>query len=481
MVCFFIDLQSHNISNSIHFFIEFNQKCYNCALKFIYKKKVSMAEQFRVVIESVDYEGKGIARIDGKTVFVDGALSGEEVLIEIVKRRSNFDKAKLVEIITPSAKRVIPECPSYGVCGGCSMQHVSSDAQIEIKQQVLVDNLKHLGNVSAEEILPPLAGTPWGYRHRSRLSARYVAKKGGALVGFREKGAPYVVDMNECKILPEHVSALIPALKTLVSNLSIKAAVPQIEVAVGNHVTVLVMRNMESLTSQDESFVRQFIDENSNESTPLQFWLQPKGPDTCYPFYPTETPKLNYELADFKIDMPYYPSEFTQVNPYINQAMVNLAMSLLDPQPNEVIADFFCGIGNFTLPIAQSARQVVGIEGADPLVKRAKQNAEYNGLGDKVSYQVANLFKIDSEWLAKLGSFDKWLIDPPRDGAFELVKSITPETAPQLIVYVSCNPATLARDAGVLVDTHGYRLLKAGVMNMFPHTSHVESIALFVR
>lgn len=440
-----------------------------------------MAEQYTVTIESVDYEGKGIARIEGKTVFVYGALAGEEVLIEIVKRKPSFDKAKLVEIIQASPKRVTPDCPNYGVCGGCSMQHVSFDEQIRIKQQVLTDNLQHLGNVVAEEIMSPLAGVPWGYRHRARLSARYVAKKGGALVGFREKGAPYVLDMHQCLILPAHVSALITPLRELVSGLSIRDRVPQIEVAVGTQITILVIRNMDALNPEDEQLVRQFIEQYSSLESPLQIWLQPKGPETCYPFYPVDAPKLSYTIQRFSLDMPYNPSEFTQVNPYINEEMLALSMELLAPQAHEVIADFFCGIGNFTLPIARMAKQVVGIEGADALVKRAKQNAIHNGLGDKVAYQVCNLFTIDDVWLQKLGHFDKWLIDPPRDGAFELVKSITPQTAPKRIVYVSCNPATLARDAGVLVHTHGYRLLKAGVMNMFPHTSHVESIALFER
>lgn len=440
-----------------------------------------MAEQYTVTIESVDYEGKGIARIEGKTVFVYGALTGEEVLIEIVKRKPSFDKAKLVEIIQASPKRVTPECPNYGVCGGCSMQHVSFDEQIRIKQQVLTDNLQHLGNVVAEEIMSPLAGVPWGYRHRARLSARYVAKKGGALVGFREKGEPYVLDMHQCLILPAHVSALITPLRELVSALSIRDKIPQIEVAVGTQVTILVIRNMDALNPEDEQLIRQFIEQYSSLENPLQIWLQPKGPETCYPFYPIDAPKLSYTIQRFRLDMPYNPSEFTQVNPYINEEMLALSMELLAPQAHEVIADFFCGIGNFTLPIARLAKQVVGIEGADALVKRAKQNAIHNGLGDKVAYQVCNLFTIDDVWLQKLGHFDKWLIDPPRDGAFELVKSITPQTAPKRIVYVSCNPATLARDAGVLVHTHGYRLLKAGVMNMFPHTSHVESIALFER
>lgn len=438
-----------------------------------------MTDQLIVTIESVDYEGKGIARINGKTVFIDGALAGEEVAIAITKRKPSFDKAKIIEILRPSPERVTPECPNFGMCGGCSMQHVSFAEQIRIKQQVLIDNLKHIGDVEASEIIPPIEGVPWGYRHRGRLSARYVAKKGGALVGFREKASPYVADMTECRILPKDVSDLIPVLRSLVTELSIKDRIPQIEVAVGSHVTIFVIRNMEALTAEDEQLIRSMVDNHSTKERAVQIWLQPKGPETCYPLYPQEAPKLSYEIKRFTIEMPYYPSEFTQVNPYINEDMVGLAMDLLEPQANEVIADFFCGIGNFTLPIAKSAKQVVGIEGADALVKRAKQNADYNGLGDKVAYQVCNLFTIDEKWVTELGQFDKWLIDPPRDGAFELVQSITLQSAPKRIVYVSCNPATLARDAGVLVNTKGYKLVKAGIMNMFPHTSHVESIALF--
>lgn len=438
-----------------------------------------MNEQLEVVIESVDFEGKGVARVDGKTVFIDGALANEKVKIEIIKRKPSFDKAKIVEILEPSPHRVTPECPNYGMCGGCSMQHISFEEQVNIKQKVLVDNFAHIGGVAAEEILPPLKGVPWGYRHRGRLSARFVMKKGGALVGFREKASQYVADMHECKVLPTHVSALIDPLRELVGALSIRERIPQIEVAIGSNVTIFVIRNMEALQTSDETIIKDFVHKYSSAELPLQIWLQPKGPETCYPLYPLDAPSLSYEIKRFAIDMPYYPSEFTQVNPHINEEMLGLAMELLDPQESEVIADFFCGIGNFTLPIARSAKQVVGIEGSDALVKRAHQNAKHNQLDSKVSYQVCNLFTINEQWVKDLGKFDKWLIDPPRDGADELVKSITPDSAPKRIVYVSCNPATLARDASTLVKIHGYRLRKAGVMNMFPHTSHVESIALF--
>ena len=439
--------------------------------------------QQTVMIESIDFEGKGVAKVDGKTVFVKGALPQEEVIIEIVRRKANFDTAKLIEIITPSPKRVTPDCPNFTLCGGCSLQHIEFKTQVEYKQQTLMENLQHIGNVTLgrDKFLSPLYGKPWEYRQRARLSAKNVDKKGGLLVGFRENGAPYVVDMNECLVLPKHISNLIPLMRQEFVKLSIKTKLPQIEVAVGDRISVLVLRNMEEITAADEEILINFVDKYSTNENPLQIWLQPKGPETCYPFYPLDAPQLSYSLADFGIEMPYYPSEFTQVNTELNNKMVNLALELLAPQAHELIADFFCGIGNFTLPIAKTARQVIGVEGSDQLVKRARQNALSNNLGENVSYQVCNLFKIDSEWLSSLGKLDKWLIDPPRDGAYELVKSITKETAPMRIVYVSCNPSTLARDAGVLVNDHGYKLVKCGVMNMFPHTTHVESIALFER
>ncbi len=437
--------------------------------------------QITVTIESIDFEGKGVARIDGKTFFIKGALPNEEVIIEIVRRKANFDTAKLIEIIKSSPNRITPDCPNFAMCGGCPLQHIEFKTQVAYKQQTLIDNIQHIGNVivGTEQTLPALYGTPWGYRQRARLSAKNVDKKGGLLVGFRETGAPYVVDMTECLVLPKHISNLIPLMRQEFVKLSIKSRLPQIEVAVGADISVLVLRNMEDITSADEDILRKFVDNHSSNTYPIQIWLQPKGPDTCYPFYPLDAPQLSYKLANFNIEMPYYPSEFTQVNTQINEQMVALAMELLNPQVNEIIADFFCGIGNFTLPIAQKAKQVIGIEGSDQLVKRARQNAIYNNLGENVTYQVCNLFKIDDNWLKELGKIDKWLIDPPRDGAYELVKSITKETAPNIIVYVSCNPATLARDTGVLVNEHGYTLVKTGVMNMFPHTTHVESIALF--
>lgn len=447
-----------------------------------------MEKNITVTIESIDIEGRGIARNNGKTIFIDGALPGEIAEIEIYKSKANFDKAKVTNLLKKSSERITPKCPNFGICGGCSMQHLEFKSQVEYKEKVLIDNLKHIGKVTPNTILNPLYGEEWNYRHRARLSVRFVAKKGGTLVGFREKSSSFVADMNECLILPTSISDLIPQLRELINNLSIKDRIPQIEVAVGDEVQILVFRIMEQLTQTDEDLIKAFVDKvnmqpNSSLSLkPLQVWLQPAGPNSCYPFYPSSSYQLSYHLEipkDKKLTIPYFPTEFTQVNPKLNNQMVNQALSLLQPQEDEKIADFFCGIGNFTLAIANFANEVLGIEGSIELVNRAKENAKYNSLGHKTNYISTNLFKVDEKWLIELGKFDKWLIDPPRDGAVELIKAITPQIAPKRIIYVSCNPATLARDAAILVNVHGYKLVQAGVMNMFPHTSHVESIAQF--
>ncbi|MDE2310648.1 MAG: methyltransferase domain-containing protein, partial [Betaproteobacteria bacterium] len=310
----------------------------------------------------------------------------------------------------------------------------------------------------------------------ARLSVRHVLKKGKTLVGFREKNGKYVADMRHCEILPPRIASLLPLLGELNESFTIRDALPQIEVALGEHVDVLVLRILHALSPADEVAIKQFADTHQ-----VQFWLQTKGPETVVPFYPLDAPPLTYSLPEFGITMPFAPTEFTQVNNEMNRLMVSRAMRLLDPQPGERIADFFCGLGNFTLPIARSGAQVMGVEGSAALVKRAGQNAKYNGLSDNIQFAAMNLFEMDEATLAQLGSFDKWLVDPPRDGAIELMKSISVETAPRRIVYVSCSPPTLARDAAVLVHVKGYTLRTAGVMNMFPHTSHVESIAVFDR
>ncbi|MCX8514598.1 MAG: 23S rRNA (uracil(1939)-C(5))-methyltransferase RlmD [Burkholderiales bacterium] len=432
----------------------------------------------QVRIESIDIAGNGIAHIEGKTIFIHDVLPDELVDIEIYQDKKSFARANLVKIVEKSKLRVDPICPHYGVCGGCSLQHLDYSAQIDSKQKVLIDNLKHIGNTLPENILAPISGQAVGYRHKARLSARFVTKKNSVLVGFHEKSSSFIADMQQCTNLPAHISNLIMPLRQMLATLSIYNKLPQVEVAVGDHVSVLVLRIMEPLTVADEEIIKAFVDNVTNQVA-IQIWLQPKGPDSCYPFYPSNMPQLSYTLPNFKIEMPFLPTEFTQVNPEINQKMVDLAVQLLEPTANDTVADFFCGIGNFTLPIATLAKKVIGIEGSNQLVQRAMANAAHNNLSHKTSYSMANLFKITSQWLDNLGKIDKWLIDPPRDGALELVKLINSTNAPKRIVYVSCNPATLARDSAILVNLHNYKLKHAGVMNMFPHTSHVESIAVF--
>lgn len=438
--------------------------------------KQGLASAAPVTIEALDQEGRGIAHADGKVIFIEGALIGEQVRYAVFRKKASFENAVVTDILHPAATRVAPRCPHFGVCGGCSMQHLDAAAQVAVKQRVLEDSLARIGKVRPETMLPPIHGMSWGYRQRARLSVRRVEKKGKTLVGFHEKRSSFVADLSCCEILPPRISALIPALSALVDGLSIRERLPQIEVACGERVDVLVLRVMEPLSAQDEERVRAFADAHG-----IQFWLQPKGPDSCHPFHPLQAPALTYTLPEFGVEMPFAPTEFTQVNHQLNRVMVHRALRLLEVQAGERVADFFCGLGNFTLPIARSGARVLGIEGSPALVARARQGAMHHGLQGNAEFKAMNLFEMDEAGLAALGTFDKWLVDPPRDGAVELVKAITPATAPRRIVYVSCNPATLARDAAVLVQVQGYVLRAAGVMNMFPQTSHVESIAVFER
>ncbi len=434
------------------------------------------------IVESLDQEGRGVAHVDGKTIFIDGALPQEKVTYQSHHIKASYEIANVVEVLKQSNQRVTPKCPHFGVCGGCKLQHLDSAAQVAAKQRLLENDLKHIGKVKAENMLPPLYGPTWGYRHKARLSVKYVEKKQRVLVGFNEKATRYVADMNSCEVLVPEVSRLIAPLQDLIVQLSIRDKLPQIELAVGEGsnntresagVIVLILRIMDAMNANDEALLKTFADAHA-----VQIWTQTKGPDTIKPYWPEASPILAYSLPEFGLNYPFKPNEFTQVNPQINQVMIRRAMQLLKPQASEKIADFFCGIGNFTLPIARSGAQVLGLEGLVNLVDRAVESAALNKISN-VKFGVADLFKMTEASLAELGLFDKWLIDPPRDGAFELVKAITPQTAPKRIVYVSCNPATLARDVGVLVNEKGYTLSAAGVINMFPHTAHVESIALF--
>jgi 23S rRNA (uracil1939-C5)-methyltransferase len=431
-----------------------------------------------VLITSLDQEGRGIARLDGKAVFIEGALIGEQVSIEVFQRKPSYEQARAVAIHTASPARVIPRCPHFGTCGGCSLQHAEASAQVAAKQRVLEGALWHIGRVRAQQMLAPIHGPTWEYRQRARLSVRDVPKKGGVLVGFREKKSSYVTDMTSCAVLPAKISALLPDLRALVGRLSIHDRLPQIELACGESadgaVYALVLRILVAPSIADEREFVAFADRHQ-----VHIWLQSGGPATVRPFYPAAS-NLVYALPDFGVSFAFDPTDFTQVNADVNRVLVRRAMGLLDPAPGEHIADFFCGLGNFTLPIARRGANVIGIEGSTTLIRRAEANAARNGLATSVKFATANLFEATAESVAAFGDLDKALIDPPREGAIALVKAL-PANRLARIVYVSCNPATLARDAAVLVSQHGYTLRAAGIANMFPHTAHVESIALFER
>ena len=434
----------------------------------------------RLQIDSLDLDARGVARsASGKVVFVDNALPGERVQARISRSKRNWEQGVAVAWERVASSREVPLCPHFGVCGGCSMQHVDASSQLAFKQRVLEDDLWHLSRLKAQTLLRPIAGPSWGYRTRARLAVRLVPKKGGVLVGFHEKRSSYIADMRSCAILPRRVSDLLLPLRELVAGLSQPDRMPQIELAMGDTVIALVLRHLEPLTDDDMLRLRTFGAQHG-----VQWWLQPKGPDSVTLLDPGAE-QLSYDLPEFGIRMPFRPTDFTQVNPAINRVMVARALRLLDVQPTDRVIDWFCGLGNFTLPIATQARQVLGVEGSAALVARALDNAFRNDLQDKAVFTARNLFEITVDDLLAFGPAERWLIDPPREGALALCKALVEAgevfVPPRRIVYVSCNPATLARDAGLLVHQAGYVLRAAGVMNMFPHTAHVESMAVFER
>ena len=427
-------------------------------------------------IESIDHEGVGVAHVDGKVTFIEGGITGELVVFARRRSRGNFDLATVTGIVRESSQRVKARCEYFGVCGGCAMQHIEPAAQVAAKQRVLEDNLARIGKVAPESILPPIHGPAWGYRHRARLSVHYVAKKGGVLVGFHERKSSFVADVRSCEVLPPAVSRLIVPLREMFTTMALRERLPQVELAVGESVTVLVLRHLDPVEEEDRAKLRAFADRHG-----IQWWFQPKGPETAHPFYPEDSPALDYRLPEFGVAIGFRPTEFTQVNAAVNRALVKRAVGLLDPRPGERVGDLFCGLGNFTLAIASRGAQVVGMEGAATLTARGEENARANGLEGLASFLTCDLYADAPGAIARLGVVDKLLIDPPRDGAMEICKALPDAGAPSRIVYVSCSPSTLARDAGVLVNVKGYRLLGAGVVNMFPHTGHVESIAVFSR
>jgi 23S rRNA (uracil1939-C5)-methyltransferase len=436
-------------------------------------------------VESLDLEAQGVAHnAEGKVVFIEGALPGERVQVQVHRRKNQWEQASVTALARESAQRVRPACPHFGLhagaCGGCKMQHLHPAAQVAVKQRALEDGLWHLAKVKPERVMRPIEGPAWGYRDRARLSVRHVAKKGTVLVGFHERKSRYIADMRVCPVLPPPVSALLMPLRALVMSMDARETLPQIELAKGDSVLALVLRHLEPLCAADQQRLREF-----GAAHGVQWWLQPKGPDSVLRL-DDGGEQLAYALPEYGVTMPFKPTDFTQVNPHINRVLVQRAVGLLDPRHDERVIDWFCGLGNFTLPLATRAREVLGIEGSGVLVERARDNARRNGL--QADFAVRNLFELTPQALEADGRADKWLVDPPREGAFalakaaaELVQGGSAWVPPSRIVYVSCNPATLARDAGLLVHQAGYRCAAAGVVNMFPHTAHVESIAVFER
>ena len=458
-----------------------------------------------LLVESLDLEAQGVAhRADGKVVFIKGALPFELVSVNVHRKKNNWEQGMVSAIHRESSQRVQPGCPHFGLhegaCGGCKMQHLHSSAQVAVKQRVLEDNLWHLGKVKADNILRPIEGPAWGYRYRARISVRHVRKKGTVLVGFHERKSGYVADMKECPVLPPHVSALLLPLRALITRMDAIETCPQIELACGDSVIALVLRHMEPLSDGDLALLRDF----AARHTGVQWWLQPNGVESVL-LLDEGGEELSYDLPEFGIHMPFKPTDFTQVNPHINRVLVSRALRLLDVQAHERVIDWFCGLGNFTLPLATRAREVLGIEGSEALVARSRQNFKLNQALAPVNkalaatkFAVRNLFEMTPDLLIEDGVADKWLVDPPREGAMSLVQALAdlhqqkldplnhPATVgfadwtpPKRIVYVSCNPSTLARDADILVHQGGYRCALAGVVNMFPHTAHVESMAVF--
>lgn len=426
-----------------------------------------------VEIESLTHDGRGVARLDGKTVFVAGALPGERALIRYSKRHRNYDEARVEELLSRSVDRVEPRCPHFGICGGCAFQHLPAGRQIEVKQNVLAENFERIGKVSPERWLPPLGDEEWGYRRKGRLSVKWVEQKNKAVVGFREDNPRFIADLSVCHTLLPEVGQRIDALSELIGSLEARREIAQIEIAAGDDTVALVFRHLLPLVEADREKLKAFGVQHD-----LAILLQPKGPDSVHPLWP-ETLDLHFRIVDADVDLAFKPLDFIQVNAGMNQRMIRRTLDLLDVQADDVVLDLFCGLGNFTLPIARRAAAVVGVEGDEGLVARAAANAERNGI-DNARFHAADLLLNHASAAWARGEYGKLLLDPPRSGAAAVLDYL-PRKGTDRIVYVSCHPGSLARDAGILVNRHGFRLAEAGVMDMFPHTAHVESIALFIR
>ncbi|VAW79322.1 23S rRNA (uracil(1939)-C(5))-methyltransferase [hydrothermal vent metagenome] len=425
----------------------------------------------RVTIESMTHDGRGVAHVEGKAVFVDGALPGEELSFMYTARSRKHDEGRLCELFQASDQRVEPKCEYFEICGGCSLQHQSPEGQILGKQQILLDNLERIGKVRPERVLASLTAPVWGYRNKARLGVKYVRKKGRVLVGFREKRKPFLADIRQCEVLHPSVGLRLDELAKMIQGMEARERIAQIEVAVGEKTTTLVFRNLDPLSDGDTQILKDYAQQSG-----LHIWLQPGGPDTVAPLWPQDS-QLSYHLQDHDIEMQFQPTDFTQVNVEINRSMILQALDLLEIDSDSRVLDLFCGLGNFTLPLARRAAHVTGVEGDVGLVQRARENATRNGINN-VEYHAVDLTQdpAGQSWMQQ--KYDRILLDPPRSGAQEMMPYIAALGA-ERIIYVSCHPGSLARDADQLVNEHGYRLVAAGAMDMFPHTAHVESMALF--
>lgn len=427
-------------------------------------------------IENLSHDGRGVARINGKATFIQGALPDEVVEFQYTRVKKDFDEGRLLSVIEASPLRVEPKCPHYQMCGGCSLQHLSEQEQIHFKQDQLLDLLSRYGHTEPQTVLDPLVSNHWNYRNKARLSVRFVEKKQATMVGFRERNNPrYITEITQCPVLNAKLDADIIHLRTLIDSMEDKHCIAQIEVAAGDEDIALIFRNLTALSAHDELKIQEFAEQHQ-----YTIFLQPGGPNTVACFYPPNFGEyLTYSLPDYGITFQFHPTDFTQVNAELNKLMVKRAIQLMDLKSSDIVLDLFCGLGNFSLPMAKFCSKVVGVEGSKTMVERAYMNAEANGISH-VEFYAANLDDIAEVQKLSQQSFNKILIDPPRSGALEIVKQID-SINPERIVYVSCNPVTLARDTDVLVNQKGYVLITAGVMDMFPHTAHVESIALFER
>lgn len=430
-------------------------------------------DPIEVTIESLSHEGRGIAHVDEKVIFIDGALTGEKVTFKYTGTHRNYDEGSVVDVIEASADRVEPHCEFFSICGGCSIQHMAAEKQIEIKQDVLLNLFSRTSQITPDNVLPALTADFWGYRTKARLGVKHVLKKGRVLVGFREKHSPYLANMTRCEVLDKKVGHKLDVISLYIEKMQAKNKIAQIEVALTDDTVALIFRNLVELSDTDKQIL---VELGKVES--YDIYLQPSGPDSVHLIYP-DTSTLSYKLPAYNLDIKFLPTDFTQINTSINQKMIKQAIALLELSKHDVVLDLFCGLGNFTLPIATQAGSVTGVEGDAGLIDRARSNAADNKIINAEFY-VQDLTEdvIASPWVQQ--KFTKVLIDPARPGALEMME-IVANMKPERIVYVSCNPATLARDAGVLVNQFNYRLESAGVMDMFPHTAHVESMALFIR